>query len=112
MFASKLIAKGTVVADYLGEIYDLSSEIPKYPGLYDMWVFKNLTICPEISLDGAHLINHACDFNCGMYPHAGHILIVALREIQPGEELTYHYWCSEDSESTPCLCGSAKCRGS
>jgi hypothetical protein len=36
---------------------------------------------------------------------------VALRDIQPGEELT-HDWCTTDDDTyeTVCTCGSANCR--
>lgn len=112
VFATKRLTEGTIVADYIGQVYDLRSRLPRYPGLYDMWVYKNLTICPDISKTGAHLINHSCEPNCVMYPYKGHILIVTARDIKPGEELTFHYWCSEDSETIRCQCGSEHCRGS
>lgn len=111
VFARRVLQPGTVVADYLGQIYDLRSVLPRYPGLYDMWIYKNLTICPDISGDGAHLINHSCEPNCVMYPYRGHILIVTTRMISAGEELTFHYWCSEDSETARCRCGTKTCQG-
>jgi len=58
--------------------------------------------------------NHACDPNCG-FQALDSSLVVAIRDIEPGEELTYDYQCM-DTEATfydglECACGSSKCRG-
>jgi hypothetical protein len=57
-------------------------------------------------------INHSCDPNCESIEEEGHVWITALRNVTPGEEITYDY-CFYDSgeEEAPCNCGSAKCRG-
>lgn len=52
--------------------------------------------------------NHSCDPNCGMY---GEITFVAIRDIQPGEELTVDYaFIDNEDYSFECQCGSVKCR--
>jgi len=58
--------------------------------------------------------NHSCDPNCG-FASLDSGLVVAIRDIEAGEELTYDYQCM-DTEATfydglECACGSAKCRG-
>ena len=55
-------------------------------------------------------INHSCAPNCGT---SGGVLIVALREIAAGEELTYDYAMSDgcDFDEFDCSCGAANCRG-
>jgi SET domain-containing protein len=53
-------------------------------------------------------INHSCEPNVGF---AGNIVLVAMRDIQPGEELTTDYALFDDSdESMRCTCGTAACR--
>src|SRR5271166_2388570 len=54
-------------------------------------------------------INHSCDPNVGF---AGNIVLVAMRDIRPGEELTTDYALFDDYDgSMPCQCGTALCRG-
>jgi hypothetical protein len=61
-------------------------------------------------------INHACDPNTDVdtqwEPGDRRIRAwwVALREIAPGEELTYDYAFAADV-AEPCSCGSPRCRG-
>lgn len=58
-------------------------------------------------------INHSCDPNTGIRDNDhGGFDFIALREIAPGEELTWDYETSEYiSIAVPrCLCGSANCR--
>ena len=62
----------------------------------------------------AHLINHSCEPNCASRvfdnEDESHVAIFALRDLQPGEELTYDYRFAGD-EKLPCNCGTARCRG-
>ena len=57
-------------------------------------------------------MNHCCEPNCETEEVDGRIFVVALRPIEPGEELTYEYnlWDS-DEETQDCYCGKASCRG-
>ncbi len=60
----------------------------------------------------ARLINHSCKPNCDAHTIRGHIWIVARRDIEPGEELTFDYgfplgnWAMH-----PCRCGAPRCPG-
>jgi hypothetical protein len=54
-------------------------------------------------------INHSCEPNVGF---AGNIVLVAMRDIEPGEELTTDYALFDDNdESMRCDCGTPSCRG-
>ena len=54
-------------------------------------------------------VNHSCDPNIGM---AGNVVLVAVRGISPGEELTIDYALFDDSDEVmECRCGTASCRG-
>jgi SET domain-containing protein len=60
----------------------------------------------------ARFANHSCDPNCYTLSTARTIWIVALRDIIPGEELTYNYgYGPEDYAAHPCHCGAALCCG-
>jgi uncharacterized protein len=54
-------------------------------------------------------INHSCEPNVGF---AGNIVLVAMRDISPGEELTTDYALFDDYDgSMKCQCGTPSCRG-
>jgi hypothetical protein len=69
----------------------------------------------KIVIDGhstAMFINHSCQANCETRELRGKVWIVAIREIAPGEEITYDY-CLYDGgdDEAYCNCGTPKCRG-
>lgn len=70
--------------------------------------------------NAARFINHSCDPNCEPFEHEdGRVYIYALRDIEPGEELSYYYALIYEGRHTaavkrafPCRCGSVNCSGS
>jgi SET domain-containing protein len=53
-------------------------------------------------------INHSCEPNAGF---AGNIVLVAMRDISPGEELTTDYALFDDYDGDMnCRCGTPSCR--
>lgn len=81
---------------------------------------RKLRICAineEWSLDGSrggngtHYINHSCEPNAFMKILYGHILFIALRDIEPGEEITIDYESTLHSNDKKCICGAPTCRG-
>jgi uncharacterized protein len=70
----------------------------------------------EYVVDGdgvAAFINHCCDPNCETDEFDEHIWIIALRDIAPGEELTYDYnlYDGDDEDEAICHCSAKNCRG-
>ena len=68
-----------------------------------------LVSCKEGGLEDDDFFNHSCNPNAGI---KGHLLMVALRDIAAGEEVTYDY-CMTDADfdySFSCSCGSSHCR--
>jgi len=54
-------------------------------------------------------LNHSCDPNVGF---AGNIVLVAMRDIEAGEELTTDYALFDtSSDEMVCRCGQPSCRG-
>lgn len=76
-----------------------------------------LQIAPEhfISPSGNadDFVNHSCEPNCALYFEGDLLVLRAIRDIAPGEELSFDYGTIMFSEPTEfkCECGSAKCRG-
>lgn len=59
--------------------------------------------------DPGDMLNHSCEPNCGLL---GQMLVVAMRDIAPGEELSFDYaMCdASDYDEFRCLCGESTCR--
>ena len=54
-------------------------------------------------------LNHSCEPNVGF---AGNVVLVAMRDVRPGEELVTDYALFDDYEGEmPCRCATASCRG-
>jgi uncharacterized protein len=61
--------------------------------------------------NGTHYINHSCAPNAYMKVLYGHILFMALFDIQPGEEITIDYESTLHSDRKRCTCRAHSCRG-
>lgn len=119
IFARKPIRAGTVIGDYLGLLIpnERQGEYEAGRDLYLMSYDRQLSIWPDPSRPGIHLVNHSCEPNCGLATYHGHGLYYALRLIHPGEELTVSYLLAPiDDECAPCLhacwCRTRSCTGS
>lgn len=113
-YTDRRIRRGTLIVEYVGE--RLTNE--QADDLYDDFPSTYL-----FGLDGgkriidgygvAAFVNHSCDPNCETDQIRGKMWIIALRDIEPGEELTYDYNLYDgDGDDAPCFCGAAFCRGS
>ncbi|CBK19699.2 uncharacterized protein [Blastocystis hominis] len=64
----------------------------------------------------SRFVNHSCDPNCAvhiirtstLFPH---VVLVALRDIQEGEEICFHYGGSNAVSSCKCHCNAPNCQG-
>jgi len=61
--------------------------------------------------NGTHYINHSCEPNAFMQILYDHILFIALRDIEPGEEITIDYESTLHSNKKRCVCRAPSCRG-
>lgn len=117
IFACKNIDGGTVLGDYLGSLIDPEKEDihEKNTGFYVFTFSENLSVFPDLTNTGLHLINHSCSPNCETDFYKNHMLYYANRKIFAGEELTVSYSLTPPSgeiEPTyPCYCESSICRG-
>lgn len=107
VYARMKIRKGEVIAAFDGPIYDDDYE----PWTKDM-LSHAIQIGPLLWRDSAGLaryVNHSCNPNCGIKDY---VKIVAMRSIQPGEEITWDYEMTEKNPTWKmrCRCGYPKCR--
>jgi SET domain-containing protein len=113
-FANLPFTRRKKIAEYTGErISDLEAQ----KRARNRRVLRICDIDGRWSLDGArggngtHYINHSCDPNAFMKTLYGHVLFFALRDINPGEEITIDYEQTLLPDSRRCHCGSRNCRG-
>ena len=113
-FAKTAIAKGTRILEYLGEKISKSESLRRCEQ-NNAYIF---TLDGEQDLDGnvpwnpARLINHSCAPNCEAEKDEDRIWVIAIRDIQAGEEITFNYgYDLVDYRDYPCLCGSPNCVG-
>ena len=97
VFATARIPAGTTVAAFGGSMVHRSAfeAEPEYRRTHSLQIDTDLfLLCPEEE-EPADLFNHSCEANCGI---GGNILVVAMRDIAAGEELTFDYAMSDDDE--------------
>jgi uncharacterized protein len=113
-FAKTAIRKGTRVLEYLGERISKGESLRRCEQ-NNAFIF---TLNDEQDLDGnvawnaARFINHSCAPNCEAEKDDDRIWIIATRDIQAGEEITFNYgYDLVDYKDYPCCCGSPQCVG-
>jgi len=116
------IKTGDFIIEYVGEIITEEEQNLRLTEAqsrgeshaYIMEITSDEIIDARYFSNNARFINHSCDPNASLerwlvrgYTRIG---IFAIKDIAPGEEVTYDYqfWTAEE---TPCGCGTAKCRG-
>jgi SET domain-containing protein len=113
-FAARFFPKGRKIAEYAGELITTSEAERRAKRQ------RKHRICAidyYLSLDGArggngtHYINHSCKPNSYMRVTRGHILFMALRDINPGEEITCDYVSTHHPDTYRCRCKAEGCRG-
>lgn len=125
VFARRLIKENETVIEYKGEIikedeierrYPESREQPNHTFIFG--VEYDYNIDGGAQGNAARWINHSCQPNCDTYEEDRRIYIRAIRDIRPGEELSYDYAIEAGEPLTaklkacwPCWCGARNCRG-
>jgi hypothetical protein len=113
LFARAAIAAGEIVAVKGGHVLTAAQWAALEPalGAAEIQIADDLVIAPVRSdhREGGMLYtNHSCDPNLAIQ---GQIVLVAMRDIPPGEELTIDWATTDDGDYTlHCRCGSPRCR--
>jgi len=113
-FAALDIATGTRVVEYAGQKINKTESLRRCE-LNNPFIFS---LDAESDLDGdvewnqAKWLNHSCAPNCEAELIDGRIWIVAKRDIQAGEEVTFNYaYDLESFREHPCHCRAPNCVG-
>lgn len=111
VFAGSLILKGEVVSLWGGRIVHqtgLDRSMPRFAQRV-LQLDEDLYLVTAEEPEPNDCFNHSCDPNLGFF---GQIGLIAMRTIQPGEELTFDYAMSDGGpyDEFDCQCGSSNCR--
>lgn len=112
VFAREPIAMGELLCAWGGRIVDRAGLdlLPEHLRPICIQVEEGLFLAPIEPLGASEFFNHSCSPNAGM---SGQIALVAMRAIEPGEEITFDYAMSDctDYDEFACACGTTNCRG-
>lgn len=110
VFALAPIARDEIVSVWGGEIMtrEQVDRLPERHRRFATQVEEDFYLA-GISDDPADYFNHSCAPNAGMQ---GQIVLVSMREIAAGEEVTFDYAMTDgsDYDEFECRCGAAECR--
>ncbi|HYG33258.1 MAG TPA: SET domain-containing protein-lysine N-methyltransferase [Clostridia bacterium] len=107
VFARRSIRKGETILTFGGPVIDFAETKRRGP-----WECMPLQFGPNQYFDTQPpgiFVNHSCHPNAGIRNDRD---LVALRDIQPGEEIRFDYSTTmeEQSFTMRCLCGAPNCR--
>lgn len=133
VFATAPIKKGEHIVEYKGKLITHAEADAQREGDVDTGHTFLFTLNDHYIIDAnrngnvARWINQSCAPNCDVFTHEhesgdprkDQVIIEAIRDIEPGEEITYDYGLVfEELDYTPellntwaCRCGSRNCRG-
>src|SRR6266850_7895891 len=124
-FAAKRIPKGTRIIEYVGERVSHDEADRRYEekdaddSHTFLFIVDSKTVI-DAGVDGndARFFNHSCDPNCESTVEKRRVYIEAIRDIEPGAELTYDYQIQREDDDPDnidevfaCRCGFPQCRG-
>ena len=125
VFSTRDIKKGERIIEYLGDRVSHAEADRRYESKHEndshtfLFIVNSKTVI-DAGVDGndARFFNQSCDPNCESTVEKNRVFIDAMRDIKPGEELTYDYQIYREAsdpdnidEVFACRCGSPKCRG-
>jgi uncharacterized protein len=113
-FATAPFARRRKIAEYTGQRISNAQaarlgkdrRVLRISGLDDRW-----SIDGGRGGNGTHYINHSCTPNAFMQTIGKKLLVLALRDIAPGEEITVDYVSTYHSDRKRCTCNAPGCRG-
>lgn len=125
VFAAHRIVKGTRVIEYLGERVTHAEADRRYAHRdaldnHTLLFIVNSRTVIDAAAGGnaARFVNHSCEPNCASVIESRRVFIDAIRNIEPGEELTYDYQIPRARDDPSdidavfvCHCGVDSCRG-
>jgi len=111
-FVVEPIAAGETVAAFGGWAVprNVLDTLPHERQGRSIQIDEDLYLVSDITPEPGDFLNHSCEPNTGLL---GANLLVAMRDIAPGEELGFDYATCDasDYDEFECACGTVSCRG-
>ncbi len=124
VYAAQPIPSGTRIVEYVGERITKAEaarreaerlrrvERGEAASVYVFTLNRRHDLDGDTPANPARWINHSCAPNCEARTIRGRIWIVARRDLERGEELTYDYhFPLAEWPLHPCRCGAPRCPG-
>jgi hypothetical protein len=112
VFGLVALDKNELLAMWGGRVVKLDEvmALPPDERGHTIQIHDDLYLAPLDMQEPADFVNHSCNPNAGL---SGQIALVAMRDIVPGEEITFDYAMSDSSsfDEFDCACGAPTCRG-
>ena len=112
VFACKPLQKGELLVLWGGRIISESELDPEMPFFTQrvIQIEEGFFFVQPIPLEPSDYVNHSCEPNAGF---SGQIALVAMRDIEAGEEVCFDYAMCDGSpyDEFICSCGAENCRG-
>ncbi len=111
VFAEQAIPRGRLLIVFGGDIISRKDVDQLAPDLRPLVIQVDEDCFLVSTKPGpADWVNHSCEPNAGLQ---GQITLVALRDIEVGEEITFDYAMSDgcDYDEFDCGCAAKRCRG-
>ncbi len=113
-FATVAFRKGRKIVELTGELVSRREAARRMHGrrrLHICAINSYWGIDSSVGGNGSQFINHSCRPNSFVRIMHGHVIFFALRDIEPGEEITLDYVESYHPNDYRCRCGAEGCRG-
>jgi hypothetical protein len=112
VYARMKLKKNEVLAVWGGQVLTLEQvlALPSQEQEHTIQIYDELYMAPLEAEEPADYINHSCNPNAGI---CGQISLVAMRDIEANEEITFDYAMADSSsfDEFDCACGADSCRG-
>ena len=113
VFAGRGFRKGEAIMEFRGKLFTLRQLPFPYESVEDRYVQigKYLYMGPSGGIDD--FFNHSCSPNAGLVVSGRKAVLIAIKNISKGSEVTWDYSTTmdEDDWELDCRCGSRACRG-
>jgi hypothetical protein len=111
MYALEPIERDEAILGWVGSIVS-EQDLPAVPPHlipHTVQIDDHLFMVGNEVPQPSDFVNHSCDPNAGL---RGNVVLVAMRNIEPGEEITYDYAMSDaiSLNEFDCRCGTVHCR--
>lgn len=113
-FAAEAISARRKIGEITGEAISVREARRRAKGLARIMIVElndKRAIDASLSQDPLRFTNHSCRPNAALRIRQGRVEFYAMRDVQPGEEITVNYGETHHNGTLKCRCGVEGCIG-